>query len=212
MSSNQYDSQASTNYKEAFALFDKRGNGRVTVDSLGDLLRACGQNPTLAEIQDLEKTVGGECESPLCGSVCPSLALPCLVHADAYGCGRPLPASISGPVDFETFQRVLNRPGGFRDPGEPEEYCRGFQVFDKDMTGYIGVGQLKYILTNLGEKMTDDEVDELLKAVDTSSGQVNYKGMSSPIPMRPLMWPLDRCRLSFLSAGCCSEPCPLADI
>lgn len=62
MSSNKFDSQASTNYKEAFALFDKRGNGRVTVDSLGDLLRACGQNPTLAEIQDLEKNVGGECE------------------------------------------------------------------------------------------------------------------------------------------------------
>lgn len=48
------------------------------------------------------------------------------------------------------------------------------------MTGFIGVGQLKYILTNLGEKMTDEEVDELLKAVDTSSGQVNYTGMSAP--------------------------------
>lgn len=83
---------------------------------------------------------------------------------------------LTTPVDFETFQRILNRPGGFRDPGEPDEYCRGFQVFDKDMTGYIGVGQLKYILTNLGEKMTDEEVDELLKAVDTSSGQVNYTG------------------------------------
>ena len=131
--------QASTNYKEAFSLFDKRGNGRVALDSLGDLLRACGQNPTMSEIHDLEKQVGGD-------------------------------------FDFDTFQRVLNRPGGFREPGEPDEYCRGFQVFDKDMTGYIGVGQLKYILTNLGEKMTEDEVDELLKAVDTSSGQVNYTG------------------------------------
>lgn len=129
--------QASTNYKEAFSLFDKRGNGRVSLDSLGDLLRACGQNPTMTEIQDLEQQVGGD-------------------------------------FDFDTFQRVLNRPGGFRDPGEPEEYCRGFQVFDKDMTGFIGVGQLKYILTNLGEKMTDEEVDELLKAVDTTDGQVNY--------------------------------------
>ena len=95
---------------------------------------------------------------------------------------------------------MLNRPGGFRDPGEPEEYCRGFQVFDKDMTGYIGVGQLRYsmlrsvynyanwswgrkwligrliVLTNLGEKMSDEEVDELLKAVDTSSGEINYTG------------------------------------
>lgn len=62
MASNQFDSQASTNYKEAFALFDKRGNGRCTIDSLGDLLRACGQNPTLAEIQELEKGLGSECE------------------------------------------------------------------------------------------------------------------------------------------------------
>jgi hypothetical protein len=44
------------------------------------------------------------------------------------------------------------------------------------MTGFIGVGQLRYILTNLGEKMSDDEVDELLKAVDTSSGEINYTG------------------------------------
>jgi hypothetical protein len=73
---------------------------------------------------------------------------------------------------------VLNRPGGFRDPGEPEEYCRGFQVFDKELTGFIGVGQFRYILTNLGEKMSDDEVDELLKAVDTSSGELNYMGKS----------------------------------
>lgn len=63
MPSDPYDSQASTNYKEAFALFDKRGNGRVTADSLGDLLRACGQNPTLSEIQELEKTTGADCKS-----------------------------------------------------------------------------------------------------------------------------------------------------
>ena len=59
---NSFPRQASTNYKEAFALFDKRGNGRVALESLGDLLRACGQNPTLAEIRDLEKGVGGDCE------------------------------------------------------------------------------------------------------------------------------------------------------
>ncbi|KAL1969836.1 hypothetical protein VTN77DRAFT_7345 [Rasamsonia byssochlamydoides] len=137
-SQSKHNDQASTNYKEAFSLFDKRGNGRVATESLGDLLRACGQNPTLAEIRELEKSVGGS------------------------------------DFDFDSFTKILNRPGGFRDPGEPEEYCRGFQVFDKDLTGFIGVGQLRYILTNLGEKMTDEEVDELLKAVDTSSGEINY--------------------------------------
>ena len=33
------------------------------------------------------------------------------------------------------------------------------------------------VLTNLGEKMSDEEVDELLKAIDTSSGEINYTGM-----------------------------------
>lgn len=63
MSNNKSD-QTSTNYKEAFSLFDKRGTGQVALESLGDLLRACGQNPTMAEIADLEKTVGGDCMLP----------------------------------------------------------------------------------------------------------------------------------------------------
>jgi hypothetical protein len=69
---NKHD-QASTNYKEAFSLFDRRGTGRVAGDLLGDLLRACGQNPTLAEIGDLEKSVGGDCMF-----FCLNLVLPCV--------------------------------------------------------------------------------------------------------------------------------------
>lgn len=46
-----------------------------------------------------------------------------------------------------------------------DEFIRGFQVFDKEGNGYIGAGELRYVLTQLGEKMTDEEVDELLKGV-----------------------------------------------
>jgi Ca2+-binding EF-hand superfamily protein len=46
-----------------------------------------------------------------------------------------------------------------------EEFIRGFQVFDKEGSGYIGLGELRYVLTSLGEKLTDEEVDELLKGV-----------------------------------------------
>jgi Ca2+-binding EF-hand superfamily protein len=50
-------------------------------------------------------------------------------------------------------------------PSFAEEFIRGFQVFDKEGNGFIGAGELRYVLTQLGEKMSDEEVDELLKGV-----------------------------------------------
>ena len=48
----------------------------------------------------------------------------------------------------------------------------------------------KTVLTNLGEKMTDEEVDELLKAVDTSTGEINYMGKQflSSAPLSKGIW------------------------
>lgn len=65
-----------------------------------------------------------------------------------YSGGVGTRSGLTGTVDFDAFSKVLSRPNGFRDPGEPEEYCRGFQVFDKDMTGFIGVGQLRYSMAS----------------------------------------------------------------
>jgi calmodulin len=50
-------------------------------------------------------------------------------------------------------------------------------VFDKDRSGFVGKGQIKYILTNLGEKMSEEEVDELFKStIDASNDEVDYRG------------------------------------
>lgn len=43
-------------------------------------------------------------------------------------------------------------------------------------SGDMNAVLIRAVLTNLGEKMSDEEVDELLKAVDTSSGEINYTG------------------------------------
>lgn len=57
-----------------------------------------------------------------------------------------------------------------------EEFVRGFQVFDKEGNGFIGAGELRYVLTSLGEKLSDEEVDELMKGVQVGSdGNVNYE-------------------------------------
>jgi Ca2+-binding EF-hand superfamily protein len=68
-------------------------------------------------------------------------------------------------IDYNSFLNILNRPNGFKPAGTPDEFIRGFQVFDKDGNGFIGAGELRYVLTSLGEKLSDDEMDELLKGV-----------------------------------------------
>lgn len=39
-------------------------------------------------------------------------------------------------------------------------------MFDKEGQGYIGQGEFRYILTTLGEPLSDQEVDELLKQAE----------------------------------------------
>ena len=42
-----------TEYREAFALFDKNGDGTITVNELGTVMRSLGNNPTDGELQDM---------------------------------------------------------------------------------------------------------------------------------------------------------------
>lgn len=56
-----------------------------------------------------------------------------------------------------------------------EDFVRAFQVFDKEDTGKVSVGDLKYMLTGLGEKLSDEEVEELLKGVEVVDGEVDYR-------------------------------------
>ena len=40
-------------YREAFSLFDKNGDGTVSTSELGTIMRSLGQTPTEAELRDI---------------------------------------------------------------------------------------------------------------------------------------------------------------
>ena len=47
-------------YREAFALFDKNGDGTITVVELGTVMRNLGNNPTDSELQDMINEVDAD--------------------------------------------------------------------------------------------------------------------------------------------------------
>ena len=79
----------------------------------------------------------------------------------------------NGTIDFPEFLNLMARK--MKDTDSEEELREAFKVFDKDGNGFISAAELRHVMTNLGEKLTDEEVDEMIREADVDGdGQVNY--------------------------------------
>jgi hypothetical protein len=79
----------------------------------------------------------------------------------------------NGTIDFPEFLTMMARK--MKDTDSAEEIKEAFKVFDKDGNGFISAAELRHIMTNLGEKLTDEEVDEMIREADVDGdGQINY--------------------------------------
>jgi len=82
----------------------------------------------------------------------------------------------NGTIDFPEFLTMMARK--MKDTDSEEEIREAFRVFDKDGNGFISAAELRHVMTNLGEKLTDEEVDEMIREADIDGdGQVNYEGL-----------------------------------
>ena len=67
-----------------------------------------------------------------------------------------------GTIDFEEFLEMMAKlmaQGGETE----EEYIEAFKVLDRDGSGAISAEELYYIATHLGEKATDEEIQQLIR-------------------------------------------------
>jgi calmodulin len=53
-----------------------------------------------------------------------------------------------------------------RDADSEEEIRAAFRVFDRNGDGEISVTELRQVMANLGENLTDDEIDLIMSEVD----------------------------------------------
>ncbi|KAL6281743.1 hypothetical protein ACE6H2_018624 [Prunus campanulata] len=83
-------------------------------------------------------------------------------------------ADQNGTIDFSEFLNLMARK--MKDTDSEEELKEAFKVFDKDQNGFISAAELRHVMANLGEKLTDEEVDEMIREADEDGdGQVNYE-------------------------------------
>ncbi|CAL5347269.1 unnamed protein product [Camellia sinensis] len=128
-------------FQEAFSLFDKDGDGCITVEELATVIRSLDQNPTEEELQDM------------------------ISEVDSDG---------NGTIEFTEFLNLMANK--MKETDAEEELKEAFKVFDKDQNGYISANELRHVMINLGEKLTDEEVDQMIKEADLDGdGQVNYE-------------------------------------
>jgi calmodulin len=131
-------------YREAFSLFDKDGDGCITKEELGTVMKSLGHNPTETELYDMINEI------------------------DEDG---------NGTVDFNEFLTMMIEKASAKDPNV--ELREAFKVFDKNNDGYISESELREVMDQLGENLSDVEIYEMITEADEDGdGKVDYQGMS----------------------------------
>jgi len=76
-------------------------------------------------------------------------------------------------IEFNEFLQMMSKQ---QRKGLSQDTLKdAFRIFDKDDDGFISVEELRSIMKNLGDKMTDEELDEMLDTADTKhDGLINY--------------------------------------
>uniref|UniRef100_A0A6U2LA76 EF-hand domain-containing protein n=1 Tax=Leptocylindrus danicus TaxID=163516 RepID=A0A6U2LA76_9STRA len=80
----------------------------------------------------------------------------------------------SGTIDFSEFLDMMTSKMGERD--SKEEILKAFRLFDDDETGKISFRNLKRVARELGEIMTDEELQEMIDEADMDGdGEINQE-------------------------------------
>uniref|UniRef100_A0A8D9BAX5 Centrin-2 n=2 Tax=Cacopsylla melanoneura TaxID=428564 RepID=A0A8D9BAX5_9HEMI len=124
--------------REAFNIFDTDGTGFISVSDFKIALKALGFEPDKQEIRRL--LWGGD--------------------ANAEGA----PRDRSGGITFNEFQNIMSEKMNQVDTDTDLE--RAFELFDDDETGSISLRNLRRIARQLGENISEDELQEMLDVAD----------------------------------------------
>ncbi|KAK2172304.1 hypothetical protein NP493_970g00017 [Ridgeia piscesae] len=76
----------------------------------------------------------------------------------------------------------------WKDPSDEEkELKEAFLVFDQNKDGFVVAEEIKFVMKQLGQPMTDEEVDEILRQGDVNGdGKLNYSEFVQIMQEKPM--------------------------
>ncbi|KAL7643168.1 UNVERIFIED_CONTAM: hypothetical protein RMT77_006458 [Armadillidium vulgare] len=132
-------------FREAFRFFDKDGDGSIDKQELGRVMRSLGQFATEEELREM------------------------LDEIDIDG---------DGTFSFNEFVDIVcnvGRPTERSVEDEEKELRDAFRIFDKHGRGYISASDLRAVLRCLGEDLSEEEIEDMIREVDIDGdGRIDF--------------------------------------
>jgi calmodulin len=174
----QLSKQQIEEFREAFSLFDKDGDGTPFLMTriylhLQFFLHYCSSGDELQLTLRMHANAGTITSKEL-GTVMRSLGQS-PTEEELREMVKEVDADGSGAIDFQEFLTLLARQMREANGADEDELREAFRVFDQDQNGFISRDELRHVLQNLGERLSDDELAEMLREADVDGdGQINY--------------------------------------
>lgn len=122
--------------KEAFALFDKNGDGKITSEELKNILNALGL------YTHFKKIILQGCKLPN------ELDVENVVNQNEN----------NGFIDFESFKKIMAEALKEDVTFTPEDLIQAFLPFDKTNNGHVSLDEIKKVLVSSSKLLTEAEV------------------------------------------------------
>jgi len=144
-------------FNDAFKLFDKDGDGTITVDEIYSVFTDLGfKKYTKDDVQKMVKAV------------------------DADGNGT------IDLDEFIALLRS-KRNGKYAKMTPEDELKEAFKIFDGDNNGTIDADELSKVMTALGEKLTKSDIEFMIKCVDIDGDKtIDFKEFQKMMQMKPI--------------------------